>query len=86
MTTSGINRQSYAYGASRSSIREIAAYGSARKAEIGAQNVYLLPEKPEGPRRPGVNALVATDLELPISHRYRLRASSDLPRLSAANS
>lgn len=49
-------------------------------------HVYLLPEKPEGPRRPGVNALVATDLELPISHRYRLRASSDLPRLSAANS
>lgn len=48
--------------------------------------VYLFPEKPEDPRRPGVNALVATNLELPISHRYRLRTSSELPRLSAANS
>lgn len=49
-------------------------------------HVYLFPEKPEEPGRPGVNALVATDLGLPISRRYRLRASSDLPTLSAANS
>lgn len=48
--------------------------------------IYLFPEKPEEPGRPGVNALVATNLELPISRRYRLRASSELPRLSAANS
>lgn len=35
-----INEKSYAYGAQKSSIREIAAYGAARKAQIGAENVY----------------------------------------------
>ena len=35
-----INQKSYAYGATKSSIREIAAYGSARKQEIGAENVF----------------------------------------------
>ena len=35
-----INEKSYAYGAAKSSIREIAAYGAARKAAIGAENVY----------------------------------------------
>ena len=35
-----INQKSYDYGASKSSIREIAAYGAARKAQIGAQNVF----------------------------------------------
>ena len=35
-----INQESYEYGASRSLIREIAAYGAARKAQIGAQNVF----------------------------------------------
>ncbi len=35
-----INEKSYAYGASKSSIREIFAYGMARKAEVGAENVY----------------------------------------------
>ena len=29
-----------AWGLSRSSIRELAAYGAKRKAEIGAENVY----------------------------------------------
>lgn len=35
-----INETSYGLGASKSSIREIAAYGSRRKAEIGADKVY----------------------------------------------
>lgn len=35
-----INESMYSYGASKSSIREIAAYGAARKAEIGAENVF----------------------------------------------
>ena len=35
-----INQKSHAYGASKSSIREIAAYGAARKAQIGAENVF----------------------------------------------
>ncbi len=35
-----INQASYAYGAQKSSIREIAAYGGERKAQIGAENVF----------------------------------------------
>ncbi len=35
-----INETMFGYGASKSSIREIAAYGAARKAEIGAENVF----------------------------------------------
>jgi len=35
-----INETMYGYGASKSSIREIAAYGARRKAEIGAENVF----------------------------------------------
>ena len=35
-----INEKMYEYGASKSSIREIAAYGARRKAEIGAENVF----------------------------------------------
>ena len=35
-----INEQMYAYGAQKSSIREIAAWGAARAAQIGAENVF----------------------------------------------
>ena len=35
-----INRATYALGAKRSVIREIAEYGWARSAEIGAENVF----------------------------------------------
>ena len=35
-----VNATMYDYGAQKSSIREIAAYGAARKAQIGAQNVF----------------------------------------------
>ena len=35
-----MNEKSFAYGATKSSIRELAAYAAARKAEIGAENVF----------------------------------------------
>lgn len=35
-----LNQFMYDYGAQKSSIREIAAYASARKAEVGAENVF----------------------------------------------
>ncbi len=35
-----INQKSYEYGTSKSSIREIAAYGAQRKARIGAERVF----------------------------------------------
>lgn len=35
-----INKRSYEAGAAKSSIREIAAFGARRKAEIGAENVF----------------------------------------------
>ena len=35
-----INEKSRAYGAQKSSIREISAYANARKAEIGVENVF----------------------------------------------
>ena len=35
-----LNEKSVAYGAQKSSIREISAYAGERKAQIGAENVF----------------------------------------------
>ena len=61
-----INEKSYAYGASKSSIREIFAYGMARKAEVGAENVYDFSlGNPSIPAPDEVRASLARSLELP---------------------
>ena len=61
-----INEKSYAYGAQKSSIREIAAYGSARKAQIGAENVFDFSlGNPSIPAPESVRASIARALELP---------------------
>ena len=61
-----INEKSYAYGASKSSIREIFAYGMARKAEIGAENVFDFSlGNPSIPAPDEVRASLARSLELP---------------------
>ena len=68
-----INEKSYAYGASKSSIREIAAYGAARKAEIGAENVYDFSlGNPSIPAPDAVRASLARNIELdPVQlHSY----------------
>ena len=80
MTTSGINRQSYAYGASRSSIREIAAYGSARKAEIGAQNVFDFSlGNPSIPAPDAVRASIERSRALPPVELHGYTPANGLP-------
>lgn len=61
-----INEKSYAYGSSKSSIREIAAYGSRRKAEIGAENVFDFSlGNPSVPAPAEVRASIERALDLP---------------------
>ena len=61
-----INEAMYAYGASKSSIREIAAYGAARKAEIGADKVFDFSlGNPSVPAPAAVADSIRRSLELP---------------------
>lgn len=77
-----INEKSYAYGAQKSSIREIAAYGGARKAQIGAENVFDFSlGNPSIPAPESVRASIARALELPPT---QLHGYTPAPGLSAA--
>lgn len=61
-----INEKSYAYGAAKSSIREIFAYGMARKAEVGEENVFDFSlGNPSIPAPDAVRESLARSLELP---------------------
>lgn len=76
----GINEKSYAYGAQKSSIREIAAYGSARKAEIGAENVFDFSlGNPSIPAPESVRASIARALELPSTQLHGYTPAPGLP-------
>lgn len=76
----GINQQSYAYGASKSSIREIAAYGAARKAQIGAQNVFDFSlGNPSVPAPDAVRDSIAHALTLPATALHGYTPASGLP-------
>ena len=75
-----INQASYAYGAAKSSIREIAAYGAARKAEIGAENVFDFSlGNPSIPAPEAVRASLARSLELPPTQLHSYTPASGLP-------
>ena len=75
-----INQASYAYGAAKSSIREIAAYGAARKAEIGAENVFDFSlGNPSIPAPDAVRASLARSLELPPTQLHSYTPASGLP-------
>lgn len=75
-----INEKSYAYGASKSSIREIAAYGAARKAEIGAENVFDFSlGNPSIPAPDCVRASIARSLELPSAQLHGYTPAVGLP-------
>ena len=75
-----INEKSYAYGAQKSSIREIAAYGSARKAEIGAENVFDFSlGNPSIPAPESVRVSIARALELPPTQLHRYTPAPGLP-------
>ena len=75
-----INEKSYAYGAAKSSIREIAAYGAARKAQIGAENVYDFSlGNPSIPAPDAVRASLARSLELPPTQLHSYTPAAGLP-------
>lgn len=75
-----INEKSYAYGAQKSSIREIAAYGAQRKAEIGAENVYDFSlGNPSIPAPEAVRASIERSLELPPAQLHGYTPAPGLP-------
>ncbi len=75
-----INEKSYAYGAQKSSIREIAAYGAQRKAEIGAENVYDFSlGNPSIPAPDAVRASIERSLELPPAQLHGYTPAPGLP-------
>ena len=75
-----INEKSYAYGAQKSSIREIAAYGSARKAQIGAENVFDFSlGNPSIPAPESVRASITRALQLPPTQLHGYTPAPGLP-------
>ena len=75
-----INEKSYAYGAQKSSIREIAAYGGARKAQIGAENVFDFSlGNPSIPAPESVRASITRALQLPPTQLHGYTPAPGLP-------
>lgn len=75
-----INQKSYDYGAAKSSIREIAAYGAARKAQIGAQNVFDFSlGNPSVPAPDAVRASIVRNAALPASQLHGYTPAAGLP-------
>ncbi len=84
-----INQQSYAYGVQKSSIREIAAYGARRKAQIGAQNVFDFSlGNPSVPAPEEVRESIRRNLSLPPTelHGYTPAAGYPATRKAVADS
>lgn len=75
-----INDQSLAYGAQKSSIREIAAYGGARKAQIGEQNVFDFSlGNPSVPAPDAVRASIERAITLPAVQLHGYTPAAGLP-------
>lgn len=75
-----MNQKSYDYGAAKSSIREIAAYGAARKAQIGAQNVFDFSlGNPSVPAPDAVRASIVRNAALPASQLHGYTPAAGLP-------
>lgn len=75
-----INEQSYAYGASKSTIREIAAYGAARKAEIGTDKVFDFSlGNPSVPAPEEVRLSIEKALTLPAVQLHGYTPAAGLP-------
>ena len=84
-TIMAINEKSLAYGRAKSSIREIFAYGSARKAEVGAENVYDFSlGNPSIPAPDAVRASIARALELPPTELHGYTPANGLPSVREA--
>lgn len=75
-----INEQMYAYGAQKSSIREIAAWGAARAAQIGAENVFDFSlGNPSVPAPPQVDEAIVRALSLPPTELHGYTPAAGLP-------
>ena len=75
-----INETMYAYGVSKSSIREIAAYGTARKAQIGAEKVFDFSlGNPSVPAPAAVAESIARSIELPPAQIHSYTPANGLP-------
>ncbi len=75
-----INQASYAYGAQKSSIREIAAYGGERKAQIGAENVFDFSlGNPSIPAPDAVKASIMKSLEITPTALHGYTPAPGLP-------
>ena len=75
-----INQKSYDYGAAKSSIREIAAYGAARKAQIGAQNVFDFSlGNPSVPAPDAVRESIVRNAALPAAQLHGYTPADGLP-------
>jgi aspartate aminotransferase len=80
-----INVASYAYGAQKSSIREIAAYGGARKAEIGAENVFDFSlGNPSIPAPEAVKQSILRAMEIPPTQLHGYTPANGLPSVREA--
>ncbi len=80
-----MNEQSYAYGATKSSIRELAAYAAARKAEIGAENVFDFSlGNPSIPAPDEVRMAITRALTLPATQLHGYTPAAGLPDVRAA--
>lgn len=81
----GINEKSFAYGAQKSSIREIAAYGSVRKALIGAENVFDFSlGNPSIPAPDEVRRSIERLVTMPATQLHSYTPASGLPDVRAA--
>lgn len=75
-----INRTSYDYGSAKSSIREIAAYGAARKAEIGVERVFDFSlGNPSIPAPEAVRASIERNVRLPPTQLHSYTPAAGLP-------
>ena len=75
-----INQKSYEYGSSKSSIREIAAYGAQRKAQIGADKVFDFSlGNPSVPAPPQVAESIQRALSLPSIQLHGYTPANGLP-------
>lgn len=80
-----LNEQMYAYGASKSAIREIAAYGARRKAEIGPENVYDFSlGNPSIPAPDAVRTSIEQSCALPPTQVHSYTPANGLPAVRAA--
>ena len=77
-----MNEQSYGYGATKSSIRELAAYAAARKAEIGPENVFDFSlGNPSIPAPDQVRMSIIRALTLPATQLHGYTPAAGLPEV-----